>query len=96
MIPQPIPTPAFAPSPSSPPFATRVDVCGVEDELEVLVEVVRDEDKGVVEFAEDVELGDAAMVDTAEPTAKVASSADGAGAANVSSVGMSQRIEPFV
>jgi hypothetical protein len=84
MIPQPIPMPAFAPSLKPPPFATILDVCDVEEE-----------DEGVV-AVKDVELGDAARVEGAEPTTKVANSADGAGAAKVSAVGMSQRIEPFV
>lgn len=85
MIPQPIPMPAFAPSLKPLPFATIPGVCDVEDE-----------DEGVVEVGKDVEPADAAMVEGDEPTTKVANSADGAGAAKVSAVGMSQRIEPFV
>jgi hypothetical protein len=82
MTPKPIPMPAFAPSLKPPPFATIPDVCDVEGE-----------DEGVVKVVMDVELGDAAMVEGAEPTTKVANSADGAGATKVSAVGMSQRIE---
>jgi hypothetical protein len=85
MISQTIPMPALRPSLKPPPFATKPDVCEVEDE-----------DEGVVKVVKDVELGGAAMVEGAEPTTKVATSADGAGAAKVSAVGMSQRIEPFV
>jgi hypothetical protein len=84
MIPQSIPMPAFAPSLNPPPFATILDGCDIEEE-----------DEGVV-VVKDVELGDAARVEGAKPATKVANSADGAGAAKVSAVGMSQRIEPFV
>lgn len=85
MIPQLIPMPAFAPSLKPPPLATMPGVFDVEDE-----------DEGVVKVVKDVEPGDAAMVEGAEPTTKVAKSADGAGAAKVSAVGMSQRIDPPV
>ncbi len=85
MIPQPIPMPVFAPSLKPPPFATIPDVCDAEDKDEAVVKVVND-----------VKLGDAAMFEGAEPTTKVANSADGAGAPKVSAVGMSQRIEPPV
>jgi len=99
MITQPMPMPAFAPSLKPPPFSTIPDVCNGEDENEGVVKDVTDfelEDEGVVKVVEDVEPGDAAMVEGAEPTTKVANSADGAGATKVSAVGMSQRIEPFV
>lgn len=82
MIPQPISMPAFAPSLKPPSFATLPDVCDVEDE-------------GVVKVVKDVELGVAAIVEGAEPTTKVATSAAGAGAAKVSAVGLSKCIEPF-
>jgi hypothetical protein len=87
MISPPIQMPAFAPSLKPPPFAAGPDVCDVCDE---------DEDEDVVKVVNDVKLGDAAMVEGAEPTTKVANSADGAGAAKVSAVGMSQRIVPPV
>jgi hypothetical protein len=85
MSPQTSPMPALRPSLKPPPFATIPDVCEVEGE-----------DEGVVKVVEDVELGGAAMVEGAEPTTKVATSADGAGAEKVSAFGMSQRIEPSV
>jgi hypothetical protein len=103
MIPQPIPMPTFAPSLKPPLFGTVPDVCDFEDEDDGVVKVAKDEcvveaDKGedVVKVVEDVELGGAAMVEGAEPTTKVATSAAGAGAAKVSAVGMSQCIEPSV
>lgn len=44
----------------------------------------------------DVELGDEAAVIGVGPTENVAESADGAGAVNVWSVGVSQRTAPFM
>ena len=75
--------PAFAP-PLKPLFAVPLgDVDGPEAAGVVVV------------IVEDVELGAAPVVGVA-PTVKVLESRDKAGALKVSSVGMSQRTEPFV